>query len=201
MVNNMKFLIILLALLGSLLLTACKFAKILGFRQQEPPVTSFPNTLKEVKAIERRLDSEDISFSYVLQIDEGLYPNKLHFNLVKVKRYLHAHLNEGIRHTIEYFATADDTVRVILHEWTIGRIDPEAPDKVMNAINNKFTNLDSTFTSLLGTPIVRNIKNGFQQETERDDVKWTGNQLNAYLLMFKRDSSFYRQIRLVVYPK
>jgi hypothetical protein len=50
-------------------------------------------------------------------------------------------------------------------------------------------------------PSVRDIKGSFLEETERDDVKWFGNQLSAYILMFKRDINTYRQIRLIIYRR
>jgi hypothetical protein len=118
-----------------------------------------------------------------------------------------------MEYTIEYFASPDDSVRVILHEWNVAQDpnlkrnygDSENSDSTQSVVaktfESKFINLDSTLTALLGKSIVRDIKSNFLEETERDDVKWVGNQLSAYLLMFKRDTDIYRQIRLIVYPK
>jgi hypothetical protein len=198
--------------LGSLILTGYKSAKTTDLRQAEPSVTTFPATLKELDAVEQKIGSQDVSYSFMVKIGENLYPNKLHFDLTKTKRYLRTITREGMEHTVECFATADDSVRVVLHEWSVpkgvttpltnaGSADPASQTRVVNAFNNRFTNLDSSFTKLLGTPIIRDIKTGFQKEVGRDDVKWAANQLNAYLLMFKRDGDVYRQIRLIVYPK
>ncbi|MBO9562231.1 MAG: hypothetical protein J7621_05625 [Niastella sp.] len=198
--------------IGSLILTGYKSVKTTVPRQEEPSVTTFPATLTEVAAMEQKLYSQDVSYSFMVKVGENLYPNKLHFDLTKTKRYLRTITREGMEHTVECFATADDSVRVILHEWSVpknvttqlsntGSGDPASQTKVVNVFNNKFTSLDSSLTRLIGKPTVRDIKTGFQKEIGRDDVKWTGNQLNAYLLMFKRDNDVYRQIRLIVYPK
>jgi hypothetical protein len=177
-------------------------------------VDFFPLTLENAIAIERYIGSEDISYKHLVEIDTGLYPNKHHFRLTKVKRFLRPSTDNEIRYTLEYLATSDDSIRTILHEWNVTEepnnstsftdlLDSGSPKThVIDTFNTKFAILDSTLTNLLGKPVVKDIKDNFLTETERDDVKWQGvNQLNAYLLMFKRDTDTFRQIRLIVYPK
>lgn len=193
----------------------CSNKKPRGSKNLSSSLNSFPSTLKSAVAIERQLGSKDISYEYTVGIDTSLYPNKLHYRLPKVKRFMRPGTTDGMAYTLEYFATSDDSIRTILHEWNIEEepndsalinsalLNSDSPQtNVINAFNRKFATLDSTFTSLLGKPAIKDIKSSFLEETERDDVKWQGsNQLNVYLLMFKRDINTYRQIRLIVYPK
>jgi hypothetical protein len=126
---------------------------------------------------------------------------------------LRVYPDEGTEYVIEYFATSDDSVRTILHEWNVaeksssqtgdaswvGAHLPQA--NTIKVFERKFAELDSTMTSVLGKPAIKDIKSSYLEETERDDVKWVGqNQLNVYLLMFKRDRNTYRQIRMIAYP-
>jgi hypothetical protein len=199
----------------SLFLIGCSTTKPMGSMEISSSTNSFPLTLKNAIAIERHIGSKDISYEYTVGIDTSLYPNKPHFGLTKVKRFSRPSTDRGMAYTIEYFATSDDSIRTILHEWNVAEepndsalinsasLDSHSPQtNVINAFNRKFAILDSTFTNLLGKPAIQDIKSSFLEETERDDVKWQGlNQLNAYLLMFKRDINTYRQIRVIVYLK
>jgi hypothetical protein len=196
----------------SLLLAACSEKKADAPENVLPPVTSFPTTILAADSIERGLGSKDKSFTYAVEIDTSLYPNKLKFQLTKVKRYVRPGLIDRMEYTIEYFATSDDSVRTIVHEWNVANEsnlrlnnDSENSDSMLSFIirsfDSKFIGLYSTFTALFGTPTVRDIKSDFFVETNRDDVKWSGGQLKAYLLMFKRDKDIYRQIRLIVYTR
>jgi hypothetical protein len=193
-------------------LLGCSTTKPTSSNSKDVPssVNSFPLTLKNAIRTERNIGSQDISYKYTVGIDTSLYPNKLNFRLPKVKRFLRHSVDEGMAYTVEYFVTADDSVRTILHEWNVAEeadnsalVYSDSPQtNVINAFNRKFATLDSTFTNLLGKPVIKDIKNIFLEETERDDVKWQGqDRLNVYLLMFKRDMNTYRQIRLIVYPK
>jgi len=198
----------------ALFLIGCNSTRPMGSKEISSTEIAFPLTLKNAIAIERRMGSKDISYEYTVGIDTSLYPNKPNFKLTKVKRFLRSSRDEGMAYTLEYFATSDDSVRTILHEWNVEEannssavnsvlLDLDIPQaSVISAFNSKFAKLDSTFTSLIGNPAVKEIKSNFLEETERDDVKWEGlKQLNVYLLMFKRDMNTYRQIRLIVYPK
>ncbi len=203
------------AIIFSLLLIGCSTTKHRGSKEIYSSVNSFPLTLKNAIRTERNLGSKNISYKYSVGIDTSLYPNKLNFRLPKVKRFLRSGADKGMTYTVEYYATADDSVRTILHEWNVAKeeenstlvnsalIDLDSPQtNVINAFNRKFATLDSTLTNLLGQPAIKNIKNSFLEETERDDVKWQGlDQLNGYLLMFKRDINTYLQIRLIVYSR
>lgn len=198
-----------------LLINGCSPKKLNGSKEMTPSEAAFPSVLKDAIATERNIGSNDISYEYTVGIDKSLYPNKPNFRLTKVKRFLRPSANDGMTYSVEYFATSDDSVRTILHEWNVAEdtndstqinsslLDSDSPQiKVINTFDRKFASLDSTFTNLLGKPAIKEIKSIFLEETERDDVKWHGlNKLNVYLLMFKRDMNTYRQIRLIVYPK
>lgn len=187
------------------------------YRQSQKPLlsaTSFPTTLQSVRSIERKIGSKNISYKCTVGIDTSLYPNNLHFKLTKVKRFLRPGTEENMDYTVEYFATSDDSVRTILHEWNVAvksnssetnssLTDTELPqENIIHAFQNKFAQLDSILMSSLGKPILKDIKGNFEEKTERDDIKWVGrNQLNVYLLMFKRDKNTYRQIRMISYLK
>lgn len=170
-------------------------------------------TLKDAISIEQDIGSKDISYDFIFTIDTTLYPNVLRYSLTKVKRFLRPGPDETMDYTIEYFAAPDDSVRTIIHEWNVakkknllndsGLIDPDLPQVVIiNAFQRRFDELDSIFTSSLGSPFAKDIKSNFLEATERDDIKWVAkNQLNVYLLMFKRDNNIYRQIRAVTYLK
>lgn len=169
----------------------------------------YPLTLKEADSFEIKLHSKDISFKHLLQIDTGLYPNKRAFQLTKVNRYARYHSDASLDHIIEYFASPDDSIRVILHEWNSTQNPDETnynhsdtADRLqINLFQMKFEKLNSSIDSFLGRPHVKNITYGSFAETERDDVKWLSNdKLQGYLLMFKRDINTYRQIKLIVYP-
>jgi hypothetical protein len=177
-------------------------------------ITHFATTLKDATLIEQSIGSKDISYEYTVGIDTSLYPNKPGFRLTKVKRFLRPGPVDGIDYTIEYFATSDGSIRTILHEWNVAKeLHTTADDssivfldspqtEIIRAFKEKFDNVDSILTASLGLPIYKDIKDNFLEEIERDDIKWTGqNQLNAYLLMFKRDDNTYRQIRLIIYPR
>ncbi|MDB5276124.1 MAG: hypothetical protein JWR61_1079 [Ferruginibacter sp.] len=192
----------------SLLLIGCNTKKAID--SEDISVNSFPITLENAIEMEQNIGSKDISYEYTVGIDTSLYPNKAHFRLTNVKRFLRSSADEGMEYTLEYYATSDDSVRTILHEWDVAEVANDSVSvnsasprtNIIKTFDRKFSTLDLTFTKLLGTPSVRNIKSKFLEETERDDVKWQRlNQLNAYLLMFKRDIDTYRQIRLIVYPK
>jgi hypothetical protein len=183
-------------------------------KKELPPISSFPMTIKDAIYIEHSIGSKNISYEYTVQIDTTLYPNILSYKLTKVKSFLRPSPDSIMNYTIEYFATSDDSVRTILHEWNLEDKqnstinDPTYIDsdlqqvQIINAFQAKFANLDSTFTSLFGKPVVKDIKSNFFGETERDDVKWIGqNHLNVYLLMFKRNNNIYRNIRVIAYPK
>jgi hypothetical protein len=115
-----------------------------------------------------------------------------------------------MNHTVEYFASSDDSVRTILHEWNLADLEENSSKLVdsiskqfsVKAFDAKFRTLDSILTTSLGTQTLKDINTGFSEETVRDDVKWSREGgLNVYLLMFKRDGpeSMYRQIRLITY--
>jgi hypothetical protein len=143
----------------------CSTTKPRGSKNLSSSVNSFPLILKNAIAIERHLGSKDISYKYTVGIDTSLYPNKQHYRLSKVKRFMRPSSTEGMAYTLEYFATSDDSIRTILHEWNIEEepndsalinsalLNSDSPQtNVINAFNRKFATLDSTFTSLLGTP-------------------------------------------------
>jgi len=109
------------------------------------------------------------------------------------------------------FATPDDSIRTIIHEWNVSNSDNKLEDlfdsdllkaDIIKAYNKKFNSLDSTFTALLGKPISKKISKHFLQNTKRDGIKWTiQTNLNIYLLMFKRAINTYREIRAIIYLK
>jgi hypothetical protein len=193
-----------------LVLISCNATKQKGSNRIASSENNFPLNLKNVIANEISIGSKDISYDYIVGIDTSLYPNKPRFKLTKVKRFLRASPDKIMDYTVEYFATSDDSIRTVMHEWNISEDlydsalrDSDSPQTIIiNAFNRKFELLDSTYTNLLGKPAIKDIKSSFLEQTERDDIKWNGlNQLNVYLLMFKRDMDTYRQIRLIVYPK
>lgn len=192
-----------------ILLLGCSKIKSSGSTEKSSLEYSFPFMLESAIAGERQMGSKDISYAYTVGIDTSLYPNKRKFKLMKVKRFSRSNTEEGMEYSVEYFATSDDSVRTILHEWsvsneaTVDLIDPKSPQKnIINAFDKKFATLFLISQNLLGEPTLNDIRGTSLEESERDDVKWQGfNRFNAYLLMFKRDLYTYRQIRLIVYLK
>lgn len=192
----------------------CNSFKSSSPRKSFPPLTSFPPTLKSARLIEQGIGSKDISYNHLVEIDTGLYPNRLNYLLTKVKRYQRPSQEEGLNYIIEYFASSDDSVRTIVHEWAVAANSSLAYDEakvtdlnlpqaaVIEVFKNKFEFLDSTFTSSLGLPVLKNIRGNYFEDSERDDIKWLGqNPVNVYLLMFKRDKNTYREIRTIVFMK
>lgn len=197
-----------------LLISGCNLFNSNSPRKPLPPLISFPSTLKSARLIEQGIGSKDISFDYLLEIDTSLYPNKLNYLLTKVKRYQRPSQDEGLSYIIEYFASSDDSVRTIVHEWSVAAYSSLAYNKakvtdlnlpqaaVIEVFMKKFEFLDSTFTSSLGLPVLKNIRGDYFEDSERDDIKWLGqNPVNVYLLMFKRDKNTFREIRAIVYMK
>lgn len=188
------------------LIGGCTKPDSVPYKGTPPPVSSFPATLQAATALEKSVGSTDVSFKYNHGIDTSLYPNSPHFDLKKVKRFMRPSSEDGIEYTIEYFMTSDDSIRTILHEWSVAEQENDNPVShlaqriIIERFERKFTQLDSNFTALIGLPTLRDIKQGYFIETEKDDVKWPENKtFNAYLFMFKRDKNIYRQIRAVTY--
>lgn len=163
--------------------------------------------IKTVIQLERKKHWKDITPDHLIEIGEGIYPNKNKY-ILTIPKTFEIEEKPNFKLGIEYFYTLNDSlIKVILYQWDYLQksntdfFEEENHTKKFKAFETKFNNLTSKLTKEFGEPISKNIEQGkINKETFRDDLKFKRTDgMNAYLFMFGNDNNGYRQIRLAVY--
>jgi hypothetical protein len=166
------------------------------------------STLKEAVIAESKIGSKDTSFDHFVEIGDDLYPNSLQYKLTAVRTFLRR-ADPDINQSVNYWSSDDDSIRVILHEWSVNAVSRQNDTTTFRTSNSenqfqkmdiKFFELEKELTSALGNPSLKIIDPDISAETKRDDIKWEyPGKLKVYLLMFKNIA--YREIRLITYQR
>ncbi|QNE38885.1 hypothetical protein F1C16_04595 [Hymenobacter sp. NBH84] len=163
--------------------------------------------IKTAIQLERKKHSKDITPNYLIEIGEGIYPNKNKYILATPKSYKIKEKPEFKLETEYFYAVNDNLVKVTLYQWNYLQkknndfFVKENYTNKFKAFQVKFDDLTSKLIKEFGEPISISIEQGkIEDETFRDDLKFKrADGLNAYLFMFGNNSNGYRQIRLAIY--
>jgi len=196
----------IIALLTILLLTSCVTDKHILDKHKFADFEQL--NLKTAIEFEKKGSSKDITPDHLIEIGEGIYPNKNNFVLATPKTYKSKERPNFELETEYFYSVNDSTVKVILYEWNYltkrksDFLEEEKFSKKFKVCQKKFVSLKCKLTKSLGDPLEINIEqNKTSDGTFRDDVKWKSNNgLNAYLFMFGNSDGF-RQIRLAIYKE
>ncbi|NRT17191.1 hypothetical protein HNP99_003571 [Flavobacterium sp. 28A] len=146
--------------------------------------------------IEKRINSEDVTRDYFVDIGEGIYPFiKNHsFEIPKEFKFIP---ETSIELSKSYYYTKDGNVKLILYEWN--KMDTATVDS--RKFKSIFINLEKIITAKIGQYSSKKIESDKlkNDKTYRDDVKWKSSELNAYLFRFGDRNNNYNQIRLAIY--
>ncbi|QIL74785.1 hypothetical protein [Hymenobacter sp. HDW8] len=192
-----------ISLLIIILLSSCR--KETHFTQTDNFKDFKTLNLNKIIDIEKKNGSLDITPYHLIGIGEGIYPNKLNFNLATPKTYKWQETSNFEVET-EYFYTAkDSSVKVILYSWELSSEKNSmfyAKEKLTKnkIFQNKFNSIKNVLCEELGEPSEVNIEQYTTKEDAfRDDVNWLSESgINAYLFMFGNIHGF-REIRLAIY--
>ncbi|MBX2923755.1 MAG: hypothetical protein KF746_16245 [Chitinophagaceae bacterium] len=163
--------------------------------------------VKTVIKLEKQKRSKDITPDHLIEIGEGIYPNKSKYILATPKTY---EIKEKPNFKVEteyFYGVNDGLVKVILCQWDYlqknnsNSFKKENYTKKSKTFQTKFETLTSQLTKEFGEPFSKSIEQDkIKDKTFRDDYKFKrADGLNAYLFMFGNDNSGYRQIRLAIY--
>lgn len=193
-----------LALLTIFALTSCATDKRIFQKQRFADFGQLK--LMTALKLEKKFSSKDISPHHLIEISEGIYPNKNNCVLATPKTFKIKERPHFKLETDYFYSINDSSVKVILYQWdnltkeNSSLFEEENLAKKFKVFQKKFDRLKEKLTKELGQPVEINIKqNKTSVASFKDDVKWGHNgELNAYLFMFGNDSG-YRQIRLAIY--
>ena len=145
---------------------------------------------------EKRINSEDVTRDYFVDIGESIYPFiKNHsFEIPKEFKFTP---ETSIELTKSYYYTKDGSVKLVLYEWN--KKDTATIDN--RKFKSIFINLEKIITSKIGQYSSKKIESDKinNDKTYRDDIKWKSSELNAYLFRFGDRNNDYNQIRLAIY--
>lgn len=163
-------------------------------------------TLKEVIAIEKKMNSKDITPDHFIELGKDIYPNSKHFKLKTPKTFARIEDSTFTDWTEYYYTKKKGLVRFVLFEWneTLIRYNDfkfeNKFDLKASKFQAKFDLIENILTNKLGKPKEVNIESK-REKTFRDDVKWeSANGLKTYLFMLGNDNG-YRQICLALYKE
>lgn len=165
--------------------------------------------IKTVIEVEKERNAKDITPVHLIEIGEGIYPNKNRYILATPRTYENEDKPNFKLETQYFYSVNDSLVKVILYQWDLAyknRFDffeDENYTRMFNEFQTKFDNLTIKLTKEFGQPVLKNIEqNSIISDTFRDDLKFQRvDGLHAYLFMFGDNSSGYRQIRLAIYKE
>ncbi|MEJ8597582.1 hypothetical protein JSO62_02575 [Riemerella anatipestifer] len=187
---NTLFLIII-----TVLFVGCKTNTVSNTRISDEIDFSFTNKTEIIKT-EKNRKSKDISLGYFWGVDENIYPMFEKYSFQDPKSYERPK-NEFLL-KVDYFFTKSEELKCKLYEWNIN-YDSKNQSK---SLQKKFGEIKEFVTTKIGKPSFENYEDlsTSTEQTVRDDVKWTSENLGAYLFRFKGKGGF-DQIRLSIYEK
>jgi hypothetical protein len=184
--NNFYFLLILTFLLNN-----CSIYKDKTIKIEKEINLDFPK-ISEIKKEEISEKSKDKSLGYFWGVSEDIYPyfsNHKFENPISYERP-----NNNLK--VDYFFDKKEQVKLKFYEWNYNE-KVETPREIFM---DKFEEIKNFLSEKIGNPIFVNYEDleRSKEGTVRDDVKWRGKNLNAYLFRFRGKEGF-NQIRLVLY--
>ena len=192
-------------IIGLMIINSCNSAKNKNSKTEENLIPVAEKTIdidislsKIEKYIdfEKRINSEDVTRDYFVDIGESIYPFiKNHsFEIPKEFKFTP---ETSIELTKSYYYTKDGSVKLVLYEWN--KKDTATIDN--RKFKSIFINLEKIITSKIGQYSSKKIESDKinNDKTYRDDIKWKSSELNAYLFRFGDRNNDYNQIRLAIY--
>ena len=196
---------ITILVIGIMIINSCNSAKNKNSKTEENLIPVAEKTIdidislgKIEKYIdfEKRINSEDVTRDYFVDIGESIYPFiKNHsFEIPKEFKFTP---ETSIELTKSYYYTKDGSVKLVLYEWN--KKDTATIDN--RKFKSIFINLEKIITSKIGQYSSKKIESDKikNDKTYRDDIKWKSSELNAYLFRFGDRNNDYNQIRLAIY--
>ena len=196
---------IAILIIGIMVINSCKSAKNKNSKTEENLISVAEKTIdidislgKIEKYIdfEKRINSEDVTRDYFVDIGESIYPFiKNHsFEIPKEFKFTP---ETSIELTKSYYYTKDGSVKLILYEWN--KKDTATIDN--RKFKSIFINLEKIITGKIGQYSSKKIESDKikNEKTYRDDIKWKSSELNAYLFRFGDRNNDYNQITLAIY--
>jgi hypothetical protein len=196
---------ITILIIGLMIFNSCNSAKNKNSKTEENLIPVAEKTIdieislsKIEKYIdfEKRINSEDVTRDYFVDIGESIYPFiKNHsFEIPKEFKFTP---ETSIELTKSYYYTKDGSVKLVLYEWN--KKDTATIDN--RKFKSIFINLEKIITAKIGQYSSKKIESDKikNDKTYRDDIKWKNSELNAYLFRFGDRNNDYNQIRLAIY--
>ncbi|WPO83450.1 hypothetical protein SD427_03660 [Chryseobacterium sp. JJR-5R] len=187
---NKRFVLLLII---SFLLNDCSVYKDKTIKVEKEINLELPK-ISEIKKKEISEKSKDVSLGYFWGVSEDIYP---YFNNHKFENpvsYERPANNFVLK--VDYFFDKKQDVKLKFYKWNYDE-KIETPREIFT---DKFEEIKKFLSEKIGNPTFVKYEDleKSNEETVRDDVKWKGENLNAYLFRFKGKGGF-DQIRLVLY--
>jgi len=159
--------------------------------------------------LEEKLNSEDISRDYRVELGKGIYPNINNYDFETSKDYRRI-IKPDFSLDVNYHFTKDSLIRVIMYEWNelkkgegFSYKSEKENTKTKRVFEKKFSDLRIRLNREFGKPtsIEMESEKPEQTGTYRNGIKWLNkNGINCYLFAFGNKEGTYNQIRLAIYP-